>query len=93
MLRDAAPPLGYAVSVLALGWFFSQSAPVPDAAESLERCERLISGSVEAGDRQAAQRWLATCDVPSADGEQLLSERWSDRWGEQSPPRLVGGVV
>ena len=62
------------------------------AEESQERCTQLISGSIEAGDRRGAEKWLATCDVPRDEAQRLLAATWLQRWGETGPPAMVQGV-
>ena len=68
------------------------SAPPPSERENLEQCSRLISGSVEIGDRAGAERWLSTCRLSDGAAEDLLAERWSQRWGDTTPPSMVQGV-
>ena len=86
--RQAARPVSVVVATVAVGFAFAQFAPRPDARENLERCERLISGSIEAGDRLGAERWLAACDA-SVEKEAVLAGAWLQRWGEEGPPPMV----
>ena len=67
---------------------FAQNAPAPGVQESLERCDRLISGAVENGDRGGAERWLSTCELPRDEAVRLLERRFVERWGEEGPPPL-----
>ena len=91
-LQKAARPLSVVVGVVAMGLILAHFAPSPSARESLERCERLISGSVEMADRRAAERWLPTCGISAEQADQLLEDPWLRRWGEREPPEMVQGV-
>ena len=93
-VRQLAQPLAVILATVAFGATLSHSAPRPSAEESLERCRRLISGSVEAADRRAAEAWLSSCEpsIGREEAESLLASSWLRRWGEQGPPRLVQGV-
>lgn len=93
-LQKAARPLSIVAAVVMMGLVLAHFAPSPSPRESLERCERLISGSVEMADRRAAERWLPTCGpgVSPAQAEQLLEDSWLRRWGERGPPQMVQGV-
>ena len=92
-LREAALPLSIVAATVAMAALFAHYAPAPSAQETRERCERLVSGSIELGDRPGAERWLATCDVPMEDAEGLLNSKWMERWGVENPPSMVQGVT
>lgn len=93
LLRDVGRPLGIGVAVAAMAALFAQFTPEPSLSESLERCARLVSGSVEAGDRVGAERWMSTCGLaPEVDAEGFLAETWLRRWGENGPPNMIQGV-
>ena len=92
VLESAVRPIGIALAILAASVVLVHYAPQPTAREQAERCARLVSAGIEAGDRQSAQRWLASCRLPDIEAAQLLEERWTTRWGAQGPPRLVQGL-
>ena len=85
-------PAGVIAAVTVAGLILSNNAPAPDAVFARDRCERLISGSVEAADRRAAERWLKACDASLEDPERLLDAAWLRRWGERGPPPVVRGA-
>lgn len=85
-------PAGVVAAVTIAGLILSNNAPAPDAVFARDRCERLISGSVEAADRRAAERWLKACDATLEDPERLLDAAWLRRWGERGPPPMVQGA-
>ena len=85
-------PAGVVAAVTIAGLILSNNAPAPDAVFARDRCERLISGSVEAADRRAAERWLKACDASLEDPERLLDAAWLRRWGERGPPPMVQGA-
>ena len=79
--------------VLAAAVLMVQFAPTPDAAEARERCDRLISGAVNMGDRRAAEKWLAMCNMAPGEADELLDQAWRLQWGEAGPPRMVQGIA
>ena len=92
-LRDILRPTLTAAAIFAAAFLFYSNAPEPSAFEAAERCERLISGSIEGADREGAQKWLSTCDLSGDDAEQLLERQWQERWPVEggAAPRLVRG--
>ena len=92
-LRDILRPTLTAAAIFAAAFLFYSNAPEPSAFEATERCERLISGSIEAADREGAQKWLSTCDLSGDDAERLLERQWQERWPAEGggAPRLVRG--
>ena len=92
LLARLLQPAAIICATAAFAALLAAYAPPPSARESLEQCTRLISGSIEIGDRAGAERWLATCRLPDGTGDDLLAERWSRRWGNQPPPSMVQGV-
>ena len=91
-LRNAARPVVTVVVVLAAGLVLSRFAPRPSLLESQQRCERLLSGFIEVGDREGAESWLSACALSRAEGEELLSDAWQSRWQGKEPPTMVQGV-
>ena len=92
VLESAARPVGVVLAVLVASAVLVDYAPQPTAREQAERCARLVSAGIEAGDRRSAQRWLASCGLPDVEAAQLLEEQWTTRWGTQGPPSLVQGL-
>jgi len=92
LVASLAQPVATATAILAFAGLLATFTPTPGAQESRERCERLVSGSIEIGDRRSAERWLATCDLPTDVADELLAERWRRRWGNEPPPSMVQGV-
>ena len=93
LLRVAAKPSLIVLAVVLASATFIQLSPPLDGRQQTERCARLVSSGIEAGDREGAATWLPTCGLPADEAEALLEKQWRSRWGDEGPPRMVQGVV
>ena len=92
-MRVAGAQVGSALGIAATAMLLAYFAPQPSLEESLARCAQLISGAIETADQPAAEAWLETCNVPSAEANALLADVWQRRWGTEELPRLIQGVA
>mmetsp|Transcript_45072 Transcript_45072/g.84262 ORF Transcript_45072/g.84262 Transcript_45072/m.84262 type:complete len:216 (-) Transcript_45072:148-795(-) len=69
-----------------LAYVFMQNAPAPSTEAEPGRCQQMMTGSIEAGDWSGAKKWLSMCKIPAEEAEQMLSDRWVQRWGRWLPP-------
>jgi len=68
------------IAIVGVASILAANRPEPSIEERIERCERLISGSVAARDRDAASMWTLRCELERDAAERILEQAWRRRW-------------